>query len=398
MLRLSAALLTIVLLVVPLSAKEPAAVLPMTKCVDAGLDPVKMAQLKDKMQAFVKDHQIAGAVTLVAYQGKLVNLDAIGQADLDAKRAMTPDTLFAIASMTKPITGAALMILVDEGKVSLDDPVSKYLPEFKEAKLASGEKPKREITLRDVVTHTSGVIGDQATMGTLRETAKKLAERPLGFQPGEKFQYSPGLSIAGAVIEVASGMPYEKFLQERIFAPLGMKDTTFHPTTEQQARLAKLYQQTKDKSGMEPATSWINEVSPTRTPNPSGGLFSTAYDIALFYQMLLNKGELGGKRVLSEKAVGEFSKIHTGDLNTAFTPGNGWGVGCCVVKNPQGVTGMLSPGTFGHGGAFGTQSWADPGKQMIFVLMIQRSGLPNGDASDLRKELQTVAVDSIDKK
>lgn len=381
-----------------LCAKEPAQALPVVQAAETGLDAATLAKIHDRMEAYVKDHEIAGAVTLVGHQGKIVHLDAVGEADIAAQRPLKTDAMFSVASMTKPITGAALMILVDEGKVSLDDPVAKYLPEFNDAKLASGEKPSRPITLRDVVTHTSGVIGDQGTMGSLRETAQKLAARPMGFQPGEKFTYSPGLSIAGAVIEEVSGQPYEKFLAERIFQPLGMTDTTFHPNVEQQARLAKLYQQTKDKSAMEPATSWINEVSSKRTPNPSGGLFSTAYDIALFYQMLLNKGELGGKRILSKKAVSEFSKIHTGDLQTAFTPGNGWGVGCCVVREPQGVTAMLSPGTFGHGGAFGTQSWADPGKQMIFVLMIQRSGLPNGDASDMRKDLQTLAVEALPKK
>lgn len=233
-------------------AKEPAPGLPIVAPTEAGLDAAKLAQIKERMAGYVKEHQLAGAVTLVARQGKIVHLEAIGEADIEAHRALQTDALFSIASMTKPITGAALMILVDEGKVALDDPISKYLPEFKEVKFASGDKPQREITLRDVVTHTSGVVGDQGTMGTLRETAQKLAARPLGFQPGEKFQYSPGLSIAGAVIEVAAGLPYEKFLETRIFAPLGMRDTTFHPNTAQAARLAKLYQQNKDKSALEP--------------------------------------------------------------------------------------------------------------------------------------------------
>ena len=394
-LALSAACLTCV---ASAQTNESASAMPLIAPERVGLDSAKLRQIKEKMADYVAKKQLAGAVTLIGYRGQIVELDAVGDAVLEPQRPMRMDSLFAIASMTKPITGAALMILVDEGKVSLDDPVAKYLPEFKDVKFANGDKPKREITLRDLVTHTSGVIGDQNTMGTLRETGKKLAERPLGFQPGEKFQYSPGMSVAGAVIEVVADMPYEKFLGERLFQPLDMVDTTFHPTTQQQARLAQVYGPNKDKSGLEPVNSWIAEVSPTRTPNPSGGLFSTATDIAHFYQMLLNQGEFGDKRIMSQKAVKEFSTIHTGDLPTAFTPGNGWGVGCCIVRDPQGPTSALSSGTFGHGGAFGTQSWADPTKQMIFILMIQRSGLPNGDASEMRQDLQRLAVESLPKK
>ncbi|HEX6984309.1 MAG TPA: serine hydrolase domain-containing protein, partial [Planctomycetaceae bacterium] len=357
------------------------------------------SKVAERMEAFVEEGQIAGAVTLVATDGGVVRHEAVGKADIEADRPMRPDTIFAIASMTKPVTATAVMILVDEGKVSLDDPVSKYVPEFKDAKLRDGSKPRREVTLRDVMTHTSGLAGDQRLEGPLEETAKKLAARPLEFEPGTKWQYSPGLTVAGRVVEVASGEPFEEFLAERIFRPLGMVDTTFRLSDEQRGRLAQLYKPGPDGKGLEPASHWIHDPAEARErgPNPSGGLFSTAADMARFYRMVLNGGELDGTRVVSKEAVEEMTRVQTGDLTTGFTPGNGWGLGWCVVREPQGVTEMLSPGTFGHGGAFGTQGWVDPERKRIFVLLIQRSGLPNSDASDMRKEFQRLAVEAAER-
>jgi CubicO group peptidase (beta-lactamase class C family) len=198
------------------------------------------------------------------------------------------------------------------------------------------------------------------------------------------------------VIEVASGQPYQKFLAERIFQPLGMKDTTFQPSDEQKQRLATLYKNAENGKGLEPAMHWINDPEETkkRGPNPSGGLFSTSADMGRFYQMVLNGGELDGQQIVSKDSVKEMTSVQTNDIKTGFTEGNGWGLGWCVVREPQGVTEMLSPGTFGHGGAFGTQGWVDPARKMIFVLMIQRMGLPNSDASDMRKEFQRLAVEA----
>ncbi len=364
-----------------------------------GMDPDGLRKIPERMREFVDAGVVSGVVTLVAKDGKIVELDAVGSADREGTangdRPMTTDTLFAVASMTKPITATALMILVDDGQVALNDPVSKYVPEFKDAALKSGGKPSRPVTLRDLLTHTSGLGGDQQNSGSLEETAKSLAARGLDFEPGSKWQYSPGLSVIGRVIEVASGKPYEDFLATRIFKPLGMKDTTFHPTAEQQARLAKLYKK-GDGGGLAPATHWINDVSdPHRSPNPSGGLFSTATDMARFYQMALNGGDYDEQRIVSEKSVAEMTTIKTDELKTGFTDGNGWGLGWCVVRSPQGVTAALSPGSFGHGGAFGTQGWIDPQRKMIFVLMIQRADLGNSDASDLRKTLQDAAVAAV---
>lgn len=365
--------------------------LPKGDPADVGMDPGKLARIPERMRAFVEDKQIAGAVTLVARRGCLVHLAAVGAANIEDDRLMKKDSLFAIASMTKPITATAVMILQNEGKLSVHDPVSKYLPELKDVALKTGP-PSRAITIFDLLTHTSGIVGSQRCEATLKATIEEIARRPLGFEPGSRWQYSPGLTVCGRVIEVVSGQPYDKFLRDRIFAPLGMADTSFRPTAEQRKRLASLYKPGAKKGSIERTVHWIVDDSSERAPNPSGGLFSTASDMARFYQMILNGGELQGQRIVSKKAVEQMTRLQTEGLTTGFTPGNGWGLGWCVVREPQGVTAMLSPGTCGHGGAFGTQSWVDPKREMIFVLMIQRTGFGNGDASDVRRAFQETAV------
>jgi CubicO group peptidase (beta-lactamase class C family) len=206
--------------------------------------------------------------------------------------------------------------------------------------------------------------------------------------------YGPGLSVAGRVVEVASGKPFDRFLAERIFAPLEMKETTFHPTAEQVQRLAKMYQPTADKKDLEPGKHWLYEISPDTSPNPSGGLYSTAADIVRFYQMALNGGELNGKRVLSADALQQMTSLQTGYLEPGLGADAAWGLGFALVREPKGGMQMVSAGTFGHGGAFGTQSHADPAKETIFILMVARQNFgPEGP--DLRAEFQKLAVDAI---
>lgn len=365
------------------------------KAAESGMDAEALAKIDARMHEFVEARQIAGAVTLVARRGRVVHLGAVGKADIAADRAMARDTLFSIASMTKPITAAAVMILQDEGKLQLDDPVSKYIPAFRDTKLAGGKKPAREITIRDCLRHTNGLASDQRNVGTLANTVELLAKSELAFEPGSKWQYGPGLSVAGRVVEVVSGKAFDEFLAERIFAPLEMHETTFRPSPELLQRRAQLYQPTADKKDLEPGTHWLMEVTPETTPNPSGGLYSTALDLVRFYQMVLNGGDLNGKRVLSADAVKQMTSLQSGDLAAGFTPGNGWGLGFCLVREPQGVTGMLSPGTYGHGGAFGTQGWIDPQREMVFVLLISRQNFGSGDESDIRAEFQRLAVEAI---
>jgi CubicO group peptidase (beta-lactamase class C family) len=277
----------------------------------------------------------------------------------------------------------------------VDDHVSKYLPEFANVKLKNGESPGREITIRDAITHTSGLAGDQVFRSSLAEAVDQLAKRPLAFPAGSKWQYSPGLNVAGRIIEVVSGQPFEDFLEERIFEPLKMQNTTFVPDEKQQSRIATIYGPGEDKGSLVAFENRIVDPSDVRGPNPSGGLFSTARDMFRFYQMILNHGRFRNDRIVSEQAVQKMTSPQTGDLKTGFTPGNCWGLGWCIVREPQDVTGMLSQGTFGHGGAFGTQGWVDPETETIYVLMIQRTKMGNSDGSEIRKRFQQLASDAI---
>jgi len=358
-----------------------------------------LAKIVPRMQQFIDEKQIAGSVTLVMRRGKIVHFEPVGWADIAAKRPMTRDNLFAIASMTKPITATAMMILQDEGKLSVDDPVSKYIPKFKEARLA--DRPlAREITIHDLMTHTAGlsppVVKDLFAEPSLRATAEQVAAAPLQFEPGSKWKYSNGITVCGAIIEAVSGKPYDEFLSERIFRPLKMNDTTFFLDADARGRLATMYRRTNGGDLEADKRPGVSAGSGHRgMPNPSGGLYSTAADMARFYQMILDGGQFDGKQLVSRAAVEQMTHVQTGDLVTGFTPGNGWGLGWCIVRQPQGITKMLSPGTFGHGGAYGTQGWIDPKRQMIFVLMVQRNDFPNSDASEVRQAFQQLAVDAV---
>jgi CubicO group peptidase (beta-lactamase class C family) len=365
-------------------------------------DDEKLAEIPRRMEEFVKAGQISGAVTLVATKDRVVHLAAVGKADVASGRSMEPDAIFRVASMTKPITSTALMMLIEQGKLNVDDPVSKFIPAFAGQKLKDGSTA-RSVTIKDIVTHTAGLAtspGAGLQDGSLEKIADAIGKLPLEFRPGSKWQYSSGITIAGRLIEIASGESYAEYLRRHIFEPLGMKDSTFRLTPEQAKRLAVTYKPGKEKGLLEVVE--IPDPTQARTPNPSGGLYSTAADMARFYQAILNRGALTptlsqgerGKegRLLSSKSVTEMTRIHTPGIVTGFTPGNGWGLGWCVVEKPQAVTRLLSPGTFGHGGAWGTQGWIDPQRGMILVLMIQRQGFGNSDASDVRDAFTEAAV------
>jgi CubicO group peptidase (beta-lactamase class C family) len=352
------------------------------------------------LQPFIESHTVAGAVTLVADKDKVLSLESVGYADLAAKTAMRPDNLFWIASMTKPVTATAVLMLQEEGKLSVDDPVAKYLPELADLKTPAGKPAK--LTLRHLLTHTSGMgeatSQESSAAKNLADLIPHFADKPLQFEPGTKWQYcQSGINSLGRIVEAVSGQSLPDFLQKRLFDPLGMKDTTFYPTREQLARLTKSYKAADGKLE-EAAITILNGHDPTshdRYPAANGGLFSTAQDYGRFCQMLLNQGSLGGRMYLKPESVKLMNTVQTGDLTTGFTDGNGWGLGCCVVRKPQGVTAVLSPGTFGHGGAYGTQAWIDPVKQVIYVLMVQRSNFPNSDASDVRRAFQEAAVTTL---
>jgi CubicO group peptidase (beta-lactamase class C family) len=361
------------------------------------------------MQAFVDDGTISGAVTLVAHHGKVVGLEAVGLADIARHRPMRPDDRFWIASMTKPITATAVLILQDEGKLNVEDSVEKYLPEFRQQWMIAEKSNDREvlvpaprpIKIRDLLTHTSG-LGDVPAPrfdSSLAELVMAYAQQPLRFPPGSKWEYSnAGINTLGRIVEVVSAQHYADFIQRRIMGPLRMKDTTFWPTPAQVKRLALACQPAKNGKGLEAVGIYFIKGGlgdRRRTAYPAGGLFSTARDLERFYQMALNGGSLDGRRVLSRESLALMTRTQTDEIKTGFTNGMSWGLGFQVVKQPQGVTGMLSPGTFGHGGAYATQSWADPKRDLILILMIQRTGFPNGDDSPVRRAFQESAVAAI---
>jgi CubicO group peptidase (beta-lactamase class C family) len=345
------------------------------------------------LQPFVDRHALAGAVTLVANKEKVLAVEAVGFADVEAKKPMKPDALFWIASQSKPITATALMMLVDDGKVKVDDPVEKYLPEFRSQMLAVYQdkdvvvlkKPKRPITVRDILSHTSGLpfrsAMEEPTLDllTLRDAVKSYAMTPLQFEPGTKYQYSnAGINTAGRIIEVASGMSYEDFLDKRLFGPLGMKDTTFWPNEEQVSRLAKSYGPSADKMDLKLTTvtqlKYPLSDRKTRYPMPAGGLFSTAGDVGRFCQMILNDGMLEGKRYLSEASVKQMTSKQTPEaVPTGY--GLGWSTG---------------GSSCGHGGAYSTNMSIDRKSGLIFVWMVQHAGFP-GDGGKSQGEARKAA-------
>jgi CubicO group peptidase (beta-lactamase class C family) len=345
------------------------------------------------LQPFVDRHTLSGAVTLVASKDKVLAVEAVGFADVEAKKPMKPDALFWIASQSKPITATALMMLVDDGKVKVDDPVEKYLPEFRSQMLAVYQdkdvvvlrKPKRPITVRDILSHTSGLpfrsAMEEPTLDllTLRDAVKSYAMTPLIFEPGTRYQYSnAGINTAGRIIEVASGMPYEEFLDKRLFGPLGMKDTTFWPNEEQVGRLAKSYGSNADKTDLKLTTvtqlKYPLSDHKTRYPMPAGGLFSTAADVGRFCQMILNDGMWEGKRYLSEASVKQMTSKQTPE-GVPSGYGFGWSTG---------------GSTCGHGGAYSTNMSIDRKSGLIFVWMVQHAGFP-GDGGKSQGEARKAA-------
>ncbi len=363
------------------------------------------------MQEMVAKNEIAGAVTVVMTKDKVLHLESTGFADVATKRAMTGDTIFWIASMTKPVTGTAVLMLQDEGKLHVSDPVAKYLPEFANLKTPSGQPAN--LTITQLLTHTSG-LGEAG--GPAANAAKTLADlvpiwlaTPMKYEPGAKWQYTQsGINAAARIVEVVSGQKFDAFLQQRLFDPLDMKDTTFYPSATQRERVATAYAKNKDTGALEavpPRDGY--EGTRNRPPQGNGGLYSTPHDYARFAQMLLNGGTLDGHRFLSADAMKFLSTPQTGDMPTGFfqnSPlGNlganyGWGIGTCVLRTPhEGVAAMLSPGSFGHGGAWGTQAWIDPARGVAFVLMVQRANFPNSDASEVRRAFQEAAAKALGK-
>lgn len=362
----------------------------------------------EAMRKAVDDREIAGAVTLVVTKDRVLHADAVGWADVAGQRPMAIDSLFWIASMTKPVTGVALLMLQDEGKLKVTDPVAKYLPEFAALKAPSGQPAN--LTILQLMTHTSGLAeAPRESAGQARTLADLIPlylAAPMQFEPGAKWSYcQSSINTAGRIVEVVSGLSFDAFCDQRIFTPLGMTNTTFYPARKPGVRLAVAYRKNASNGDLEavPHPSGFGEVG--RPPLGNGGLFSTGPDYARFCQMLLAGGALDGQRLLSAEAMKWLTTVQTGDLPTGFfqsaPSGNrganyGWGLGTCILRNPHpGVAEMLSPGTFGHGGAWGTQAWIDPARGVAFLLMVQRANFPNSDASTVRQAFQHAAVNAL---
>ncbi|MGD0414360.1 MAG: serine hydrolase domain-containing protein [Terriglobales bacterium] len=398
---------------------------PVVKPETVGLSSERLERIAGTVQRSIDDKRIAGAVTLVARRGHVAWFKAQGMADREAGKPMRPDTMFRICSMTKPITSLAVMMLYEEGHFLLDDPVSKYLPEFKNPKVlvkpASGATysipATREITIRDLLRHTSGITyqwnadlgpmykdanvasGLQPYDGTIADSTRHLAGLPLLFNPGEKFEYSLGVDVLGRLVEVVSGKPLDEFFRTRIFEPLGMKDTYFYPPDGKLDRLATAYTYYDDK-GLNrfpdtPITEGAFSYSadyPTRDPRKlfsgGAGLVSTAADYARFCQMMLDGGKVGNTRLLSRKSVELMTQDQLGKISS--DQGFGLGFGINGVKKPLSELG--STGECYWGGFFYTEFSIDPKEQLIVIFMGQLH--PAGDLT-LDRQVSELAYQAI---
>jgi CubicO group peptidase (beta-lactamase class C family) len=390
-----------------------------SKAEEVGMSAERLVRIHDTVLKHIEAKDVSGAVTLVARRGKIAHFEAQGLADIDAKKPMMKDTIFRLASMSKPITSVAVMMMVEEGKVHLNDRVSTFIPEFKSMKVAvakgTTDKPvampafgrggpptappefdlvpaAREITVKDLLTHTSGLMSggvsgaEQAKLvprgpnDTLANYIPKLAQTPLDFQPGTLWRYSGlyGFDVLARIVEIASGQPYDQFLQQRLFTPLGMKDTGFAPAPDRMARLAAVYQRSSD-GALRPAPNANQLISGTYF-SASGGLMSTAEDYLQFAQMLVNGGALNGKRYLSPKTVELMTANHTGDMvNGQFgrpARGMGFALGVQVWLDPVAADRRVSPGSYGWEGAYGTLQVMDPAEKMVEIIMMQGANGP----------------------
>ena len=398
--------------------------LPQTDPAKVGLSPERLARIDRVMKESVRNKEISGAVTLVARRGKVAHFATHGLMDVEANKPMQPDTIFRIASMTKPITSVAVMILNEEGRLLLSDPVSKYIPEFKNPRVLVADvsgidshvPAKREITVRHLITHTSGLTyqwdprlgmeykesgithGLVQDKGTILEKMKILGGIPLLRDPGDKFTYSLSIDVLGALVEVASGMPFDQFLQERIFQPLGMKDTQFFLLADKKMRLASVYKRDAngpiERVGEDPVPEGEGFVWSMSYPyggpqsyfSGGGGLLSTASDYVRFAQAMLNGGELDGNRILSPKTV----ELMTTDQVGALSPA-GFGLGFGVAR-PGDARDSGSVGTYGWGGFFYTTFFVDPKEELVGVFMAQLH--PTGGAT-VADKFRVLAFQSI---
>tara|TARA_R110002072_G_scaffold5527_10_gene35432 strand:- start:3177 stop:4403 length:1227 start_codon:yes stop_codon:yes gene_type:complete len=373
--------------------------LPTTKPERVGVSSERLARIQPAMQRYIDDNLVAGTVTIIARRGKIVHFEANGFMDAENKIPMRKDAIFRIASMTKPITSVALMMLWEEGKFQLRDPVSKFLPEFKDQQVSTtadvsgktGElvPVKQAATIQQMLTHTAGMANAYIGNGeayraiskvhpddTLESLIKRLAAAPLNYEPGTAWQYSAATDVVGRLVEVMSGMPLDEYMAQKIFAPLDMTDTHFFLDNTKGNRLTVQYKPGDDNKIVvqDPGSDksrWISGDN-KQTFRGAGGLVSTAHDYIRFQQMVLNGGELDGVRLLAPATVSLMLDNHTGDLPLWLAgPGMGFGLGYGVVEDRGAAATPLSEGSGYWGGAYCTISWVDPEQELVGILMTQ---------------------------
>jgi CubicO group peptidase (beta-lactamase class C family) len=398
--------------------------LPSAKPEKVGMSAERLARIGEMMQRHIDAGNITGGVTAVARRGKIVHFQAHGLRDLESKAPMTTDAIFRMASSSKPVTGVAVMMLVEEGKIRLTDPVSKFIPEFKNTKVAvpkyGAAEPQgpfgqgrarpevdlvaanREITVRDLLTHTSGLLsgglGQAVTQierkpnDTLADYIPRLGAAPLDFQPGTRWRYSAGAGIdtLGRIVEIVSGKTFDRFLSERIFNPLDMVDTYFNLPPDRQARLLPLYRRDAGKWAKAPTPQFLN----TRTYfSGAGGLMSTAHDYLMFQQMFVNRGQLNNIRLLGSKTVDYMAMNHVKDLYRGGfrrdDDGMGFGLTMAVHVDEALANSRRSTGAYGWSGAFGTMTWTDPQQELACVLMIQQP------VTEVQRDFQNAVLQAI---
>jgi CubicO group peptidase (beta-lactamase class C family) len=411
-------------LFVSVLALRPSAETAMAKPEDVGLSSERLARITEMMKRHIASGEISGGVTLVARHGKIAHFEATGVTDVDSKTPMTKNSVFRIASMTKPVTGVAVMMMMEEGKLKITDPVSKYIPSFKDLKVAVAEPrgrgaaaanvdapqpakyyrvpAEREITIRDLMTHVSGLasgnMSNDSARGpdirrmptdTLADYIPRLGRSALEFQPGSRWSYSPqaGFDTLGRIVEITSGMPFDQFLRQRVFDPLGIREASFYPTPELEPRLVTAYQ-LDPKGKMSKNTNQGSMQSKVYFMG-SGGLITTAEEYAKFAQMLVNGGELNGKRLLSPRTVSYMASVHASDKLEGRTPGEGFGLSVRVVRDAIASGARVSDGSFGWSGAYGTHFWVDQKEDLIAVMMIQTP------VREMRPEFENAVMQAI---
>jgi CubicO group peptidase (beta-lactamase class C family) len=403
--RVQQCLWVIICVLVPLAAW--AGSIPTVAPEEVGLSSEGLARIDAAMQQLVDDQRVAGVVALIARRGKIAYFETFGMRDVEAGKPMEKDTIFRIYSMTKPITSVAVMMLYEEGRFSLDDPVSKYMPELGGLEVGvEGKDPEtgqptfttvpseRDMTVRDLLRHTAGLTyglfaqsevdrmyikaGVLNRSNTVADMVEQLGKLPLKHQPGTVWEYSVATDVLGRFVEVISGMPFDTFLENRILKPLEMNDTAFYVPQKKKNRFAALYTQSRDKT-IQPNTSraYQDFVVPPTFLSGGGGLVSTTTDYLRFCQMLLNKGTLDGVRLLKPETVQLMTTDQLGDVKIApigvvlGVANAGFGLGFRITKTPGRIGSLGSEGTYGWGGAASTIFWIDPKEQMIGIFMVQ---------------------------